>query len=72
MKDARGHGSNPRGGGGYFAPTQAAAHQAGVEKIFNKFNAGKHVNLRKYSAAMTAIGYQNWKQEFDRVNRMKL
>ena len=72
MKDARGHGSDPRGGSGYFAPTLAAAHQAGVEKILRHFNAGRTVNLRKFGNALTAIGYQNWKADQDRLMRVKL
>ena len=72
MKDARGHGSDPRGGSGYFAPTLAAAHQAGVEKILRNFNAGRDVDPRKFSNAMTAIGYQNWKADQDRLMKVKL
>ena len=72
MKDALGHGSDPRGDSGHFAITPAAAHQAGVEKIVRKFNAGAPVDIRKYSNALTAIGYQNWKQDQDRIMRVKL
>jgi hypothetical protein len=69
MKDARGHGSNPRGGSssdGYFHPTMAAAHQAGVEKIMRRFNAGGHVGIGKFGAAMDAIAFQNWKQNWEK------
>lgn len=68
MKDALGHGSNPRGGSsdGYFHPTIAAAHQAGVEHILRKFNTGKHVNARKFGAAMDAIAFQNWKANWEK------
>ena len=66
MKDARGHGSDARGGDGYFHPTMAAAHQAGVERILHKFNIGKHVSVRKFGAAMDKIAFQNWKANWEK------